>query len=202
MVESAAVLTPPRACLAREATALGPELSWAQCPGVTHGTPSTLQVRRAAAALLRPAHAIVRVGCAAADGSGGPAASRTVAQRVHVVAPRARWDALLRLLESFAPGAGCRLQAATRSGRTPCVLQAATLCTRRRRRRPARDRLRRDETRRARHRCALQGHATLGGRAHGRPYAAGARGDRRRIPRGDGHAARGHRRRSQGPRRA
>ena len=62
------------------------------------------EVRRAAASLLRSTHVTARVGRAAADGSGGPAASRTVVQRVLVVAPRARWAELLRLLESFAPG--------------------------------------------------------------------------------------------------
>ena len=54
------------------------------------------EVRRAAASLLRSTHVAARVGRAAADGSGGPAASRTVVQRVVVVAPRARWAELLR----------------------------------------------------------------------------------------------------------
>ena len=57
-------------------------------------------VQRVAAALLRPMHVKVVVG-----GSGGRlVANPSVAQRVHVVAPKEKWSALFELLSRFAPG--------------------------------------------------------------------------------------------------
>ena len=66
-------------------------------------------VRRAAAALLRPSYATVRLANAGGDGDGDgdddeealPVASRAITQRIHVVAPRERWETLLRLLEDL-----------------------------------------------------------------------------------------------------
>ena len=77
-------------------------------------------VRRAAAALLRPSHATVRLASSAGNGDSDvdddeealPVASRAITQRIHVVAPRERWETLLRLLEDL------HLTLATANGRS------------------------------------------------------------------------------------